>query len=176
MSKVQDESKVIKKKEKKVKFIVSNHSKDDNIKIDSDNEVFKSKNNLKESKKKKKMKQKIISKVESDSDNDMALNDDCDETVKDEQMEQDEEDTSDDADQLLSLKNLKKKLKKTKQEFISNNVESDSDVENEMALSDEEESIDEDMEDEDESNKRDDDLLPIERANKKLMKKKQKEE
>lgn len=183
-----NKSKIRKKKEQKIKSVVNNHSKDDNMKIDSDKQILKSKNNVKENKKKKKMKQKIIpNKVESDSDNDVALNNDCDETMEDEQMEQDEEDISDDANQLLSVTNSKKKLKKAKQKFVSNNVESkmalsdeesaeDTEVESKMTLSNEEESVDEDSEHEDESNKRDDDLLPIERANKKLLKKKQKEE
>lgn len=80
-------------------------------------------------------------------------------------MEQDEEDMNDDDKPLFAAK-----LKKAKQKFV-NNVESDSES---MTFSDEEEYIDD--EHNEETDDKSDDDLPIEKANKKLKKKKQKEE
>lgn len=84
-------------------------------------------------------------------------------------MEQDEENMNDDNQLVFAAK-----FKKSKQKFLSN-VESDSE---EMTFSNEEEFIDDEQVgcNEEADNKSDDDLLPIEKVNKKLKKKKQEEE
>ncbi|XP_014472081.1 PREDICTED: 25S rRNA (cytosine-C(5))-methyltransferase nop2 [Dinoponera quadriceps] len=175
ISKPQNRAKESRKKKEmkqKVKIKVENDS-NDNMEIHSD-KVSKAKNKVKESKKRKRTKQKTITNnVGSGSNNDFICNMDFN-NDEDDQVEQDEEDMSD--DELLSVTNSRKKLKKAKQKFITNTAGSDSDIENNIAVSDEEESGDEDMEqDEDDSNS-DDDLLPVEKASKKLVKEKQKEE
>ncbi|XP_012220329.1 uncharacterized protein [Linepithema humile] len=122
----------------------------------------------------KKANTKLKKKKQKESDSyEIALSDE-EESVDDDQMEQDEEEENDesDDDDLLPIKKANTKLKKKKQK------ESDSD---EIALSDEEESVDDDQMEQDEEEENDesdddDDLLPIEKANIKLKKKKQKEE
>lgn len=85
-------------------------------------------------------------------------------------MEQDEENMNDDNQSLFAAN-----FKKSKQKFL-NNIESDSE---EMTFSDEEEFIDDEQvecNEEADTKSDNDDLLPIEKVNKKLKKKKQEEE
>ncbi|GAB1859752.1 Putative RNA methyltransferase NOL1 [Camponotus japonicus] len=119
----------------------------------------------------KKLKKKKEKKFKSAINNNYQNEDDeeeADDNITDVQMEQDEEDMDDD-DQL----HFAAKFKKSKQKFL-NNAESDSE---EMTFSEEESIDDEQIEcNEEADNKSDDDLLPIEKVNKKLKKKKQEEE
>ncbi|EFN88172.1 probable 28S rRNA (cytosine-C(5))-methyltransferase [Harpegnathos saltator] len=167
-----------KKKKMKQKIVTNNLESNDNMEIHSVNQVSKPGNKINENKKKKRKRKSITNNTEIDNDNDIVSNSNS-KALENEQMEQDEEeeDMSYDANQLLSITNSKKKLKKAKQKFVSSNAENDSDAESEMESSDEENSSDEDMEqDENKNDKSDDDLLPIEKDNKKLIKRKKKEE
>ncbi|XP_011159821.2 25S rRNA (cytosine-C(5))-methyltransferase nop2 [Solenopsis invicta] len=114
-------------------------------------------------------KQKFMEDIENDSE-EIASSDE-EESVEDEQME-DEEDTSRDNNRLLSTAKSKKILKKTKQKFMEDDIES---VNEEVASSDEQSVQDEQMEEENDKSD-DNDLLPIEKANKKLKKRKEKED
>lgn len=120
----------------------------------------------------------IISDLEKNSDKDMAFNDNHDKiTEDDEQMEDEawsnEKDMSKDNNFRISTI----KSKKVKQKFI-NNIENNENSEG-MESSDEERSVsnEETEQDENENNVSDDDeLLPIEKANKRLRRKIQEEE
>ncbi|XP_012061473.1 PREDICTED: probable 28S rRNA (cytosine(4447)-C(5))-methyltransferase [Atta cephalotes] len=96
-----------------------------------------------------------------------------DTSENEEDTSENEEDTSKDDNQLLSATKSKKNLKKTKK-FMEDNIESDSEeiVSNDEEESTEDEQMEEDGKESDESD--DDDLLPIEKANKKLEKEKRK--
>ncbi|XP_011863911.1 PREDICTED: 25S rRNA (cytosine-C(5))-methyltransferase nop2-like [Vollenhovia emeryi] len=152
------------------------NSKDEDMEMYSNNQVTKPGKKAKQSKQTKSMKAKTNTK--SEGDNDMLFSEDDHETeeYESEQTDEEDENTSEDGNRLLSTAKLKKNLKKTKQKFMKDNTESDSE---EMAFSDEEESVeDEQMEEEetDGDDSDDDNLLPIEKANKKLKKKKEEEE
>lgn len=185
VSKLKDISKLKKKKEWKVKpksFILQNN---DHMKIDEDGNmeycfdspVSKPKSKVEPSKKRKRAKQKaIISNTESNSDNNVTLSDDDNEIIEDdEQMEDNEEDMSEDNNLLISTL----KSKKIKQKFTNNNIDDSEDSE-EMESNDEKESVSDEQTDQDEDENSgsddEDELLPIEKANKRLKKKVQKEE
>lgn len=178
--KFKDVPDVKKKKEKKTKSKAvalqdDYRGKDGDMEVYVDKPISKMKSKVESNKKKKRVKQKAkIHNIESDSDNNMASSDDDHKIIENDEQIEDEEDTSEDDNLLISTV----KSKRTKQKFIKNNIENSEDSE-EMDSNDEESVSDEQTEqDEDENNRSDDEdeLLPIERANKKLKKKVQKEE
>ncbi|EZA59509.1 hypothetical protein DMN91_010827 [Ooceraea biroi] len=182
-------------KNDKVKTQSKNYTKNDEVKTWPNTLASKSETKVKQNKKRKREKQKaMVKSVASDSDEIDEEKDETDEDVEDEEMGQDEKDMSDDGNQLLFMAKAKKKLKKAKQKLMSSNVESDGE---EMSLSDEESVENEQMghddnseedddneedgnsekdEDSEEDDNSEDELLPIEKANKKLKKKKEEEE
>ncbi|KAG5314074.1 NOP2 methyltransferase, partial [Acromyrmex insinuator] len=153
-----------KKKNMKVKSNEESEDDDDNMLFnDDDNMLFNDDDDIEEDEDKQ---------MDEVNTKDTSLNEE-DTSENEEDTSENEEDTSKDDNQLVSAAKLKKNMKKTKK-FMEDNIESDSE---EMLSSEEESTEDEQMrKDGKENDKSDDDLLPIEKANKKLKKKKEKEQ